>query len=205
MTDHVKIISRAKEMYMHFGVKSVTMEDIAHDLGMSKKTLYQYFSDKDELVKKAMQFHLNFEHEMVESIQSKNQNAIDTMLDLADHLAENLRSLNPSCIYDLQKYFPECWTMFKKHKQNFIYNLISDNIRQGVEEGYYNEDLNVDIIARFYIGRLEMMRDNEIFPHEKYSMPEILREYINYHLRSICSKKGLEYFHKITKRQKAIA
>ncbi len=191
-----QILAKAEELFLSYGIKSITMDDFATRMGMSKRTLYQYVSDKDELVCKTMKNHLEQERKAVLEISKRNDNAIDEIFEIGKHVLVHLRKMNPSTIYDLQKYHPDGWKIFVEHKNTFIYSCILNNIRKGIKQGLYRGDFNPDFIAKFYSARTELVVSQEVFPFQKYSVQEVYAEYLKYHVRAIASGKGLKYLEK---------
>ena len=181
---------------MRYGIKSITMDDIAKGLGMSKKTLYQYVDNKKDLVYKVMNDHISCEKEALLEIHEKAGNAIEEMIMIGDHISHSLRKMHAAILYDLQKYYPQSWKQFTSFKVSFIYDRISNNIKRGQEEGQYRTDFNVDIVARIYIARIEMVFDQTLFPPQQFGILKIYKEYLMYHMRSIVSDEGKDYLEK---------
>lgn len=195
--EEVKILERCVRLFMRYGVKSVTMDDVARELGISKKTLYLYFSNKNDLVNKVTEFHFVQENQAMCALSGQSKNAIDEMLNMSRWISTQMTGINPVLIYDLRKHHPEASQLFVSHRNTEIYQSIYNNIKRGIAEGLYREDLHVEIITRSYIGRMEVVIDPEIFPPGSFSFQEIHREFILYHLRGVASKKGLQYLEKI--------
>jgi TetR/AcrR family transcriptional regulator, cholesterol catabolism regulator len=197
-----EILEKVSLLYQKYGIKSVTMDDVARELGVSKKTLYQNFSDKDDLVKKVIQLYISQQNVQFREITSLKLNAVDTLFAISRHVSQFLGGLNPSLTYDIKKYYPDAWNMLMEHKREHIFNNVISNIRQGIKEGYYRTDLNSEIVARLYVSRIEASMDQEMFPGSEFSPPMILKEIFSYHIRGIASKKGIEYLeHKLKTEQ----
>lgn len=186
-------MERVKEMFLTYGVKSISMDDISRDLGISKKTLYLYVANKNDLVKKTMENHLAKEKEALTAITENSSDAIQEMFAIADYIRQHLRSMNHSALYDLQKYYPDSWQLYIDYKNYFVYNIIYNNIQNGIQEGLYRDDFNIDIITKIYNTRMEAMVDPAIFPQSQYGLLEVHQELLQYHLRGIVSQKGLTY------------
>jgi AcrR family transcriptional regulator len=191
-----QILSKAEEVFLCYGIKSVTMDDFAGKMSMSKKTLYQLVTDKNDLVKKTMKQHIENEKKAVEEIRKNNENAIDEIFAIGRHVLVHLNKMNPSAMYDLQKYHPEGWKMFVDYKNTFIYSCILQNIEKGIRQGIYRDDFNPDIIAKFYAARTELVVSQDIFPFPKYTVMDVYSEYLRYHIRAIATEKGLKYLEK---------
>ncbi|MDP4265892.1 MAG: TetR/AcrR family transcriptional regulator [Bacteroidota bacterium] len=189
------IIKQVLALYLKYGIKSVTMDDVARELGISKKTLYQYVDDKDDLVEKTLNFfNDNDNHEFCKI--DDNQNAIDTLLFVSEHVAKKLSEINPSIVYDLRKYYPALWKNFNETKRDHIFSHIKKNIETGIRQGLYRDDFNIDLIGRFYVFRMEMAYHFEYFKTKEYSFEEIFRTMFIYHIRGIANQKGIDYLEK---------
>jgi len=180
-------------MFLSVGIRSVSMDDIARELGHSKKTLYVHFPTKLKLVDRIMQHHLDRERSSIQSLRAKAANAIDEWLLIFEHNCRFISTMHPSVIHDLQKYYPKAWSRFKEYKQEFIRHVVMENMDRGRNEGLYRADADPDIISKVYIHRLEMFADNRLFPESKYSKATVYATYSMYHLRGLVSMKGLDY------------
>ncbi len=181
------------EQFLKYGIKSVTMDDISKNLGISKKTLYKYFKDKDEIVNTLMSTDIESEKQIMETVCCKAVNAIEETYAFSNVIIDKLKDLNASLLYDLEKYHPKAWEVFIHHKRHYVYGCIKNNIERGLKEGLYRKNLNPDIIARLYSEKMDMLFDKEIFPYENYTFEEVYSEMIRYHLKGLVSKEGLKF------------
>lgn len=191
-----KIIARSGELFLKYGVRSVTMDDIARELGVSKKTLYQYVDNKKDLVNQVLLQHLENEKVAMEALQQTSKNAIDEMIAIGRYVRQLLLQVNPSAIYDLQKYYHESWSFVKQTNDQAIYTILTKNMEKGIKEGLYRNDINVDVIAKFYVGRADLLLDTDLFPITKYNRTQLHQEFIHYHLRAIASEEGAKLLEK---------
>lgn len=187
------IIAQVRQMYLKYGIKSVTMDDVARELGISKKTLYLHFKDKNDLVLKSMECQIDIDKASVNAIKDLKLNAIDELLEIASNVALTLKSIQPAVIFDIQKYYPQVWQLQMEYRQNFVVQTIIDNIKKGVEEGLYRPNFTPEIIAKFFAVKIENMFDDKIFPTAKFDLANVYMEYISYHLMGICNQKGADY------------
>lgn len=178
---------------MRNGIKNLTMDQIAKDLGMSKKTIYQFVENKSELVQLTLQNYLEEERGQMENVLKNPANSVDEMIKMIAYLLGVLQGFQASAMTDLQKYYPEAWRMYDDYRTNFMLGRIKDNLSSGVTQGYYRNDLNTDIIARIYVLAIELLINQELFPASEYEFSKIYSEFLNYHLRGIVSLKGLNY------------
>ena len=198
----LEIVSQALRVFMKYGIKAVTMDDMSRHLGISKKTLYNFVKDKNDLVTKSLKLQCNSENKEVCSIRERELSAIEEMFEIGKFISGMLKEVHPSIHYDLEKYHPEAFEgSIKEHKEN-VFNCISQNLEKGIEEGYYRKDLNIKVIAHLYIRKVDLVFDASIFPPEEISFEQVYGVMFGYHIRGIASKKGIEYLEKRLKKQK---
>lgn len=169
------------------------MDEIARQLGMSKKTLYQSFSDKADLVLKGIESHMDKEAAALLTIQERSENAIEEMFHIAQNASVYLQQMHPSILYDLEKYYPKAFAKFNEYKTKLIMSSIARNLEQGIAQGLYRKNINIPIIAGLYVGRMDIMFDQQLFPATQYNAKDVYFEAIRYHIRGIASEKGIAY------------
>lgn len=192
-----RILDETARIFWKLGIKSVTMDDVATRLGISKKTLYQYVSDKNDLVDRVLK-HLSTCYKCdIDMVRArKDQNAIDELYAVTTTVAGQLQGIHPSIHFDLEKYHPEAFRNMREGKRREILECQVENMERGIREGLYREDLNIPMIATIYIARFDMVFDGALFPPDKFSMNDLHWEIFRYHVRGIASKKGLDYLEK---------
>jgi AcrR family transcriptional regulator len=188
-----KIISTAEVLFLKFGFKRVTMDDISNELGMSKKTIYQFFSDKNNLVSETVLRHISLEKNACDCILQQQENPVAFMLAITDTFGDLKKQINPSVLYDLKKYFKESWDILNEYRVEFIFNQILQNLKEGRDKGFYHANFDEVLIARFYIHLVDFMINPENYALEKFDFKTIHSEMMKYHLRAICTEKGLKY------------
>jgi len=191
MPQKQQILIQAAQMFLKFGFKSITMDDISRELGLSKKTVYQHFTDKTDLVEQCVDNHLANMQQCCITCREQADNAIDQMINLTNMLTENMRQVNPSAMFDLKKYFKTAWDNLEKHRNEFIYQNIKQNLIQGKKEGLYYKNLDANTVSIFYIHLVELLTNPDKFTQD-ISYAHMLKELVKYHMRSICNQKGLE-------------
>ena len=189
----IEILSKTGQLFMRFGIKSMTMDDIARQLGVSKKTLYQYVNDKNDLVVKTMQAIVEHEQNISNSICQMHENAIDMLFELSKDIGQKFGQIHPSIHYDLQKYHPEAWEIFMSFKKDFVAECIEQNIKKGIEQGLFRENQDPYVTSRLYASRIDLLMDSEMFPPDKFSFSMLHLEMMRYHIRGLASEKGLKY------------
>lgn len=193
----ISILKQAGSLFMRYGIKSVTMDDISQEMGISKKTLYSNFSDKAELIKSFLLYHIDYLNNEFGIIYKKDVNALESLMLMSRHLNRFLNDFSPNINYDLQKYYPEIWKMLMNYKSEHVYTRVKNNIEKGIKEGLYRTDIQPKIIARIYVLRIKESMNSDFFPLSEFSFADILREIIVYHIRGIVSPKGLVEFEKM--------
>ena len=199
MNQKQQILEKAEELYLKIGIKSVSMDDLARSLGISKKTLYQYVENKNDLVNQIIECHINEEIEAVTRILHNSDNAVDELLQVAKYVLTQLRKLSPTAVYDLKKYYRASWDTIEKHNQHFVYNNIKSNIERGQKEGIYRDDVRADIIAKLYVSQNFLIVNEDFFPLKEYDREKLFEQFIMYHVRGIASPKGLEILDELRK------
>lgn len=195
-------ITQALGVFMKYGIKSVTMDDLARHLGMSKKTIYCFVKDKNDLVSKALDLQHCEEKQIMEGICDKGLNAIDEMFEIGHFVSGMLSDLHPSIHYDLEKYHSEAFRkMLVKHETS-VYDCISRNLQKGVKEDLYRKDLNIDVIAKLYTKRIDNVFDAELFPPNEIAFSEVYAIMFRYHILGVASPKGANYLRKKLKKTK---
>lgn len=187
-----KLLVKAEELFMRYGFKSITMDDLAREMGISKKTLYHYFSDKNELVNQAVDNHLNNDIHSCRAVAIENSDPIYFMLKINEWMGSVNKQVNHSVLFDLKKYFKEAWDKIEKFRTEFIYAQILENIERGMEMGLYRPEIHAKLIARMYVQLTELIIQPEIMEESFGTLQEQHFELIQYHLRGICTEKGLK-------------
>lgn len=196
------LLVKAGDLFLKYGIRSVSMDDIARELGISKKTLYQNVENKADLVKRATEEWLKDDLHSCNRIQSEDKNAIDELIELGRHVVDLLKGLNPSLVYDLKKYYPKVWDLHEKHRWEFIEPALRGNMIKGIKQGMFRDDVHVEIIARLYVSKMDLIFGSSVFPAGKYSIPELYIEALKYHIHGIASAKGVKRLEKILSKTK---
>lgn len=193
-----EILQKSLLLFFKYGVRSISMDDIANQLGISKKTLYNHFENKADLIDKMMQFHISEETGVCEQVASQSLNAIDQLSQIYHFNLNSMGNINPTLIFELKKYYGNVWKHFENHKNHFIQNSILQNIELGQQQGLYRTDLNAAIISRIYTNRIDMVIDGELFPMTEFSFKDLIKELFIYHIRGIATQKGIEHLESIS-------
>ena len=191
-TELQSIIEKAHLLYMKYGIKSVSMDDVARELSMSKKTLYLHIKDKRDLVEKVLQHETKTRSATFEKAFYKSENAIDVLIKVNVFMGNMLKEKSLSFEFDLQKYYPDLFSQLSELKQKKMYENIFENMESGKKEGIYRKELKSNIIAGLYVTRISSSHFFDFLFNEKTKHSEIHNEIIIYHIRGIANSKGLE-------------
>ena len=187
-----KILNGAEGLFLKYGFKSITMDDIARELGISKKTLYQFFEDKTSLVDQTVVRHICAEEAECFKICQQIDNPVEFMLMITDSFSDLKKQINQSILYDLKKYFKSTWQKVNQFRIEFIYKHVLDNIVEGKLKGYYHQDLDEALTAKFYIHLVDFMMNPDYYQTDNFDFKTVHSEMMRYHLRSICTEKGMD-------------
>src|SRR5690606_33406339 len=194
-----KLLKGAEELFMRYGVRSITMDEIARHLSISKKTLYQYFADKDDIVASVTDTHLNRERHEYQNNISQAKNAVEELVNLSLCLKENLTGMNPSLLFDLQKYHHRAWRIWTEFKNVYVRNSMIDNLKRGMEEGLYRPEINPEILAVVRIESIQLGFDEQLFPRDKYDLTTVQLNILEHFIHRLLSEKGKKLFLKYRK------
>ncbi|OIQ29363.1 MAG: TetR family transcriptional regulator [Bacteroidetes bacterium MedPE-SWsnd-G2] len=193
-----KILVSASDLFLSYGFKSVTMDDIANKIGISKKTIYQHFSNKTELIE-ATTLHLFDEiSKGIDEIILTRMNPIEEIFEIKKFVLDHLKDEKSSPQYQLQKYYPQIYDNLKCNQFDVMNGCVSENLKRGIEMGLYRDSINIDFITRIYFNCMLAIKDRDLFPLKKFSINTLMEHYIIYHLRGICTDKGIAQIHQFT-------
>ena len=201
MDQQERIVQKAHEMFMRFGVRSISMDEIASQLGVSKKTIYHFFADKDALVDSVIDIELNENTEECRLHKERSENPVHEIFVAMEMVMEMLQMMNPTLLFDLQKYYPSAFKKISDHKNKFLYKLIRENLDKGVAEGLYRAEINREILARFRIASIFLTFDPELLPHGKHTAADLVKEITLNFLHGLVTPKGLKLIQKYTQQR----
>nr|WP_294943118.1 TetR/AcrR family transcriptional regulator [uncultured Mucilaginibacter sp.] len=196
MSQEERIIKGALDLFLQAGIKSVTMDDIARHLGMSKKTIYQFFGDKNELVVALVKDRLKEDERQINEIISSSANVIEEMINMMKCSEDIFSRINPIVFHDMQKYHPDAWQEFQRFKAEVIINKLEELLIKGMNQGFIRADIDVKILATMRVNQVEMGFNTQIFPIAHFNSWKVqvqLLEHFNY---GICTLKGHELLDK---------
>lgn len=201
-----RILQKATDLFMRYGIRSITMDEIAGQLGISKKTIYQFFTDKDEIVEAVTDHIITQNEEECKLFKSNSENAIHEIFIAVGETEEMLKAMNPLIMYDLEKYHPKSFKKFKNYKYQFMFTVIKENLERGIREDFYREEIDVDIISKHRIESIFMGFNQDLFPNSRYKISEVCYELAMSYLHSVANSKGKKLIEKyLTDRKKNLS
>jgi AcrR family transcriptional regulator len=193
LEESIKILQGAANLFMRIGIKSVSMDDIARELGVSKKTIYKHFSDKKDLVLKVIETDMEREMLSCNTCYNTDENAVQKMIDISKHISHQHKDINPTVIFDLQKYYPSAWAKINTFRTDFISNKIIQNIEEGQNETLYRQEIKPKIAAAMYVTLIQGMMQQMIQGDNNYDFKTLHLQMVSYHLFGICTQEGRSY------------
>jgi AcrR family transcriptional regulator len=185
-----RIQQKANDLFRRYGVKSITMDEIAAQLGVSKKTIYQYFSDKDELVEVIVKQTIEFAQQTCENNRNNSKDSIDELFQAMDFVQQIFSGMNPAMMYDLEKFHPQSYRIFLDYKNKFLFDIIKSNLKRGITEELYRSDINIDIIAKFRLEAMMIAFNQDVYPASKFNLVDLHTTIIEHFLFGVASLKG---------------
>ena len=185
-----RILNHAQKLFTRNGIKSVSMDDIAADMAISKKTLYKWFENKDQIVHAAMTRHLEGTQLDCNTMIQGSTSAIDELFQMLEWVKQEFSNVHPSIFYDLQKFHPTTWQLWQAHKTEFILTQIIENLRRGIAEGLFRADLDVEVIARLRLAQIEMQFDPEIYPYRAFAQERVSVALLEHFMLGVATLKG---------------
>lgn len=199
-----RIQQAANDLVMQYGIRSVSMDDIAANLGMSKKTIYLYFKDKDELVDAVVDDIIITNRYECNADREKADNAVHEIFLVMDMMAEMFKAMNPGILFDMQKYHPATFRKFLKHKNEFLYNVCKENLERGIQEELYRSEISVDILCRYRVETMFIPFNPDFQQSLKHNLAKIEEEIIIHFLFGLVSLKGYKLIMKYRQQKEII-
>lgn len=192
-----KILHKATEMFLNLGFKSVTMDDLASEMGISKKTIYSHYENKTKLVEESTMDLFWFISNGIDEIIALKKNPIEELYEIKKFVMLHLKDEKSSPQYQLQKYYPKVHETLRQKQYDVMQESVVDNITRGVEMGIYRDNLNVEFVSRIYFSGVTSIKDNSLFPLQIFSMAQLMDHYLEYHIRGIVTPKGRKILNSI--------
>ena len=186
-----KIVDQSIQLFLQYGFKSVTMDDIAKHMGVSKKTIYVHFPTKDELVEQSAVNHLDGIIKKINVISKQSKDPIIELYQIKKEALNHLSSEKNSPQYQLQKYYPSLYSKLKEKEFSALSGLFSNSIQEGIQTGIFRKDIDVDFVVRIFFNGIRGITNIKLFPIEIYKIEDLLLNFSEYHLRALCTHEGI--------------
>jgi TetR/AcrR family transcriptional regulator, cholesterol catabolism regulator len=191
-----RILKGSEELFLQSGIRSVTMDDIARNLGISKKTIYHYFTDKNELVNILVDKRLKEDCDQLRALISSSENMIEELVTMTKGAEDVFSRINPIVVHDLQKYYPEAWMRFQTFKAEFLISTLEKLLFKGIQQGYIRPDADAKILAIMRVNQIELGFNTTIFPLSEFNVWDVQHQFLKHFNFGICTLKGIEILNK---------
>ncbi len=191
-----KILSASADLFRQYGFKAITMDDIARRAGISKKTLYQHFANKQEVVSESVNWYKCKITEECDAMIEGSENAVEAMVKTSDMMNQAYKQMNPHALVELQRFYPEAFEHFKTKLLQRDVDMLRDNLLQGIGEGYYREEINADVMARYRLEISLIMFQPNLLVNDRYDLVFISQEIFEHFLYGIMTPKGEKLYQK---------
>ncbi|KAB1069671.1 TetR/AcrR family transcriptional regulator [Tamlana haliotis] len=191
-----KIIETSSELFSNLGFKSVTMDDIANEMGISKKTIYTYFDTKTKLIEATAIYKFDCISESIDCIFKMKANPVEELIKIKEFITTYMSNQKESPEFQLKKYYPQIHDLLRQKQFEVMQECVSDNLNRGITAGLYRQDIDVDFISRIYFSSMGALKDDDIFPSAQFTLKQLLDNYLEYHLRGICTPLGVDFINK---------
>lgn len=189
-----QIIIAADELFMRYGIRSITMDDIAKHLSISKKTIYQFYKDKNEIVCQVTEAHLEREKKEFCGIVKDSENAVQMLFLISKCIRNNVATMNPSLLFDLQKYHVKAWKIFLTYKEKIFKNNMINALERGIQEGYFRTDIVPRVLATMRMEQVQMAFNDQVFPRAEFDFTQVQMQLFDHFMHGITTTKGQELF-----------
>lgn len=191
-----KITCRAADLFLSKGIRNVTVDDVAREMGMSKKTIYTIFENKADLINQVVKADMKRKEKEVELIGNAGYDAVEEMLHIGKQVSETLKTFSINIVHELTRFYPETWQLIEEHKNTFVFNFIYNNILSGRKQGLYREDFDADIKVKLYITYTDSILNPGPIFKANYNLSEIYYQHVLHYLHSICNENGRKILEK---------
>lgn len=191
MNNKDRILVQTLKLFLSQGIKATNMDDVASSLGISKKTLYAHVDNKLDLVNQCFYLHIQNVEGVLNQSVSQSKNAIDELFLIDANITTIMKQTNPFVLGELRRFYTETWQLYEDFKTNVLFKLFKDNLKNGIHEGLYRKEIDVDIISKLMLSRADVLINDDLFPLTKYNFFQLLMENKVYHIRGIGTQKGI--------------
>lgn len=196
------ILKNAADLFLNLGFKSVTMDDIAQQMAISKKTIYAHFSTKSKLVKATVDYLIKEIDLGIAVLSSRKLNPIVETYEMKKYAMQMLKNEKSSPQFQLKKYYPEVYYPLQERQFEIVQRIVIENLERGITTGHYKGDIPISFVSRIYFVGMLGIKDKDLFPEDEYSNAKLMDYFLRYHLSSICTEKGLKTLDELLKSNK---
>lgn len=189
-----RILAEAERLFWKYGVRCVTMEDIARKLGISKKTIYQHFSDKEQILYQVIEDKTGRNQSEMNCMVTETTNPVEEILSVLNMMQKQADQISPNFFIDIKRYYPQAFALFRRYKEGEIMRSILENIQKGISQDLYRSDINPAILARLRVEQIELAFNNDIFPTDQYTMQDIQYELMHHFVRGMLTETGFTIY-----------
>lgn len=189
-----KIIEEAERLFWKYGVRSVTLDDIAKRLGISKKTIYQHFTDKEDIICQVINEHFNGTKNEADCLLVEANNPVEEVLRMSEVVRKHSNDVNPSLVFDIQRHYPKAWAIYKQFKEEYLLDSIRDNLQRGLEQGLYRADMDLEIMSRLRLESIQLGFNEEVFPADTFRLVDVQIQLLHHFIRGILTDKGFTIY-----------
>jgi TetR/AcrR family transcriptional regulator, cholesterol catabolism regulator len=191
-----RILTSARELFQRYGIRSITMDDIAHHLGISKKTIYQHFSDKDDIVTLSMRHHIGAERTALLELKKQSKDALDLLIRIHHYLQKNLTHSTSALLFDLQKYHSKAWDLLNEFRYDFVGDFVRTNLETGIEQGFFRDDMNIEIVTKIRLEEIMLAHNDSVFPRDQFNAAEVSSSILEHFIFAITTDRGKKLYKK---------
>lgn len=180
----------ADRLFMTYGFKRVTMDEIARELGISKKTIYQYFKDKDEIVFEVTRTHIEEEERIIIETSQQANNAVEELLLISQRIRQQAAQMSPYILFDLKKYYKSSWELFLKFKKEVFHDCIKSFLEDGIEQGYFRPEIDTELLTILRLEEVQLSFDTSVFPPDQFDFKEVQIQLFDHFVHGVLTEKG---------------
>lgn len=181
-------------LFQQYGIRCLTMDDIANKLGCSKKTLYVFYANREDLVNKVISQDMAVHQKEIQGIIKQNINPIDELFLLNKLALKKIKTIHPTTQYELKKYYPLAWKVFDDKHKNLVFKVTLSNIKRGIKIGLYREEINPELMAKIFAENIDIVFNGVVFNSENSSFSDVFYEYMTHYIHGIINENGKIYF-----------
>lgn len=196
---HKPLLGRIRDLLFLYGTKSITLDDIASRMGISKKTIYSCCPDKKNLVDRIVVDYLSSHRADAERVRAESRHAIDEVLQMARLARARMEQVSPAFLFDLNKYYPDIWARFEQYRTQEIFGQVVDVIKRGQQEGLFRTDLDTEIVAAMHLQHIRLLTEPGQQPRPERPVGDMIRHIISIFLQGIVTRKGLDVMSQLEK------